>query len=178
VPAELPTISEELTPPFITLVNASLGEFAEWVDLAATEPHIASQYAQAQALDSLTYVAAANGLERLSRDLIGHFGRDFDVLVTPTMAVQPPPAGYIMEASHAAPDAPNEVVIGMVMFTAFGNVTGLPGISLPVHWSPEGVPIGAQIVGGPAGESELIRLAAQVERAAPWADRRPQAATA
>jgi amidase len=177
-PVEVATISEQLIPPFIALVNASLGEFATWVDLARTEPHIASQFAQGQAVDSLTYVAAANGLERLSRELIAPFGRDYDVVVTPTMGVQPPPAGSVMAASHAHPDAPSEVVIGMTMFTAFGNVTGLPGISLPVHWTPEGVPVGAQIIGGPAGESELIRLAAQVEQALPWAERRPQAATA
>jgi amidase len=177
-PVELATLSEELTPPFIALVNSSLGEYLDWVDMTEAEPHIASQVAQAQTLDSLSYVAAARGLEQLSRDLIAPFGRDYDVVVTPTMGVQPPPAGVVMEASHADPDAPSEIVLGMVMFTAFGNVTGLPGISLPVHWSSEGLPVGAQLIGGPWQEATLLRLAAQVEQALPWAGRRPEAATA
>jgi amidase len=83
-----------------------------------------------------------------------------------------------MEASHADPDAPSEIVLGMVMFTAFGNVTGLPGISLPVHWSSAGLPVGAQLIGGPWQEATLLRLAAQVEQALPWVGRRPEAATA
>ena len=58
-------------------------------------------------------------------------------------------------------------------FTAFGNVTGLPAISLPLHSTEEELPVGVQLVAGPWQEGPLIALAAQLESALPWADRRP-----
>jgi amidase len=177
-PVDIPTLSEELIEPFVLWVAASLGEHLADVDFTKVEPHIASQYAQAGEAASLLYVAAARTLERYSRELVAPFTRDFDVLVTPTMAIQPPPAGAILEASHAAPDAPNEAVIGMVTFCAFGNITGLPAITLPVHQADDGVPIGAQIVGSPWDEATLLRLAGAVEQATPWADRKAVLATA
>jgi len=61
----------------------------------------------------------------------------------------------------------------MVAFTAFSNITGQPAISLPLHRTGDGVPIGAQLTGGPWDEATLIRLAAHLEHAAPWAGQRP-----
>jgi amidase len=52
-------------------------------------------------------------------------------------------------------------------------MTGLPAISLPLHWSADGLPIGVQALGPTAGEPLLLRLAAQVEAARPWSDLRP-----
>jgi amidase len=87
------------------------------------------------------------------------------------MAIKPPPVGAVLEATHAAPEAPVEAVIGMVTFAAFANVTGLPAISLPVHWAADGMPVGVQIVGGPWDEATLLRLAGALEQALPWRDR-------
>jgi len=53
------------------------------------------------------------------------------------------------------------------------NATGQPAISLPLHQSREGLPIGVMLVGRPAAEATLLRLGAQVEAAAPWRDRHP-----
>jgi amidase len=172
-PVEVATVSEQLIGPFITLVEASLGEHVTEVDFDKAEPHIAAQFANATARSSLEYTQAAKMIELLSRDLMAAWGRDFDVLVTPTMGVPPAPAGAIMELSHTNPNEPAELVVATVAFTAFANVTGQPAISLPVHETEGGVPIGAQLVGAPFEEATLIRLAAALEQALPWADRQP-----
>ena len=177
-PAEVATVSEELIGPFIALVEASLGEALGIVDFDQAEPHIAAQIANATARSSLEYAQAARFVELLSRDLMAAWGRDFDVLVTPTMGVPPPPAGAIMELSHANPNEPAELVVATVAFTAFANVTGQPAVSLPVHETDDGVPIGVQLVGGPFEEVTLIRLASALEQALPWADRQPDLAQA
>jgi amidase len=169
---DVPTISEEMVPPFIALTQAGLADY-EGVDWSAVEPHIAHQRRAAGELGAYDYALAARTLELLSRRELGRFGRDFDILLTPTSAILPPPAGAILEAQHAAPDQPVLDVVASVAFTAFANVTGLPAVSLPLHWTDSELPVGVQLTGGPWQEAILIALAAQLEQAMPWADRRP-----
>jgi amidase len=175
---EVPTISEEMVPPFIALTQGGLADY-EGVDWTAVEPHIAHQRGLAGETGAYDYVLAARTLELLSRREVARWGRDFDVLLTPVSAILPPPAGSVLNAQHAAPDQPLFEVVASVSFTAFGNVTGLPAVSLPMHWTPEGVPVGVQLVAGPWQEAKLISLSAQLEQARPWAGRRaPVAQTA
>ena len=61
----------------------------------------------------------------------------------------------------------------VIPFTPAFNATGQPGISLPLHWTPEGLPVGVHFVSAYAREDLLIRIAAQLEQAEPWANRRP-----
>jgi amidase len=174
---EVPTISEEMVGPFIALTQGGLADY-EGVDWSAVEPHIAHQRAASGELGAYDYVLAARTLELLSRREVARWGRDFDVLLTPTSAILPPRAGSILEAQHAAPDQPVLEVVASVSFTAFGNVTGLPAVSLPLHWNDDGLPVGAQLVAGPWQDGALLALAAQLERARPWAERRPPLAQA
>ena len=58
-------------------------------------------------------------------------------------------------------------------FTAAFNATGQPAISLPLHWSEDGLPIGVQLVAPLGREDLLLRVASQLEQAVPWADRTP-----
>jgi amidase len=169
---EVPTISAEMIPSFIVLTQGGLADY-EGVDWSATEPHIAHQRQLAGETGAYDYVLAARTLELLSRQEVARWSRDFDVLLTPTSAILPPVAGATLEAQHATPDAPVGDVVASVSFTAFGNVTGLPAISLPLHWTDEGIPVGVQLTGGPWDEATLIRLSAQLELALPWAGRRP-----
>jgi len=169
---EVPTISEELVPPFIVLTQGGLADY-EGTDWSAVEPHIAHQRSQSSELGAYEYVLAARTLERLSRREVMRWGRDFDILLTPSSAILPPQAGAVLAAQHAAPDQPVLDVVASVSFTAFGNVTGLPAVSLPLHWTEHGLPVGVQLVAGPWREAGLIALAAQLEQAQPWAARRP-----
>jgi amidase len=169
---QVPTVSEELIAPFIVLTQGGLADY-DGVDWSAVEPHIAYQRQQSGEVSAYDYALAAHALERISRQETARWGRDFDVLLTPTCAGLPPAAGKILEAAHAAPEAPVPEVVASVSFTAFGNVTGLPAVSLPLHSTEEELPVGVQLVAGPWREELLIAVAAQLESALPWADRRP-----
>jgi amidase len=178
VEAAVPTISEELVPAFTAMAAAGLADY-EGVDWTRTEPH--NRHAHEVATTTLSayeYVVAAQTLERLSRREVARWGRDFDVLLTPTSAILPPLAGAVLAAQHAAPEAPAFETVASVSFTAFGNITGLPAISLPLYRTEEGLPVGTMLTGGPFDEATLIRIGAQLEAARPWADREPAIAGA
>jgi amidase len=103
---------------------------------------------------------------------------DHDVLLTPTLAKPPIPLGSLDPDPGAPALQMLEKASGFVPFTPVLNVTGQPAISLPLHQSADGLPIGVQLVGPPAGEELLLSLAGQLEQAAPWASRRPALAVA
>ncbi len=121
--------------------------------------------------DSGRYLRDVALHQALSRMIAGWFEMGHDLLLTPTMAEIAPKLGSFddsgadpMEAFHRA--------FPSGAFTALFNVTGQPAISVPLHWTPEGVPVGVQLVAPFGREDLLIRVAAQLERAQPWADRR------
>ena len=100
------------------------------------------------------------------------YGSGFDLLLTPTMAVPPPPLGSF-DHPPDQPLLPIAVATPMAIFTSGLNMTGQPAISLPLHWNDDGLPIGVQLVAAYGREDLLLRVSAQLEEAAPWADRRP-----
>jgi amidase len=98
----------------------------------------------------------------------------YDAILTPTLAALPALVGGIRDDDDPAADF--EAQKRFTPFTATYNVTGLPAISLPLHWAEVGevtLPVGVQLVGRPFGEAALLGLAAQLEAARPWHDRRP-----
>jgi len=176
VETEVPTVSEELMGAFIAMTAGGIADY-DGVDWEKVEPHNRHGYeAATKHVNAYDYVVAVRNLERLSRRETARWGRDFDVLLTPTSAILPPLAGSVLAAQHAAPEQPVFDTVASVSFTAFSNVTGQPAISLPLHWSAEGLPVGTMLTGAPFDESTLVRLAAQLEDARPWADRQPLAA--
>jgi amidase len=96
----------------------------------------------------------------------------FDLLLTPTLGEPPPPLGEFKPTADD-PTAPMQRAVPFGGFTAAWNVTGQPAISLPLHWNEQGLPIGIQLVAEYGGEDLLLRLAAQMEEAQPWAGRTP-----
>ena len=104
--------------------------------------------------------------------MAGWWTEGHDLLLTPTIAEPPPPLGTF----DSPPDNPLHGLFRaaeLVPFTPPFNVTGQPAISLPLHWNDDGLPIGVQLVAPFGREDLLLRVAAQLEAAQPWADRRP-----
>jgi len=117
------------------------------------------------------YVGMVNRVHAIARQ-IGAFFDDYDVLLTPALAEPPVELGVIDMMSDDA-DAYQERLWSFTPFTYPFNVTGQPAMSVPIDWSAQGLPLGAHFVGRYGDEASLFRLAAQLEEARPWADRRP-----
>lgn len=99
----------------------------------------------------------------------------YDAVLTPTLAQPPLPVGAIRDDADPARDFENQKAF--TPWTSAWNVTGLPAISLPLHWTAPtadrpALPVGVMLAGRQAGDEALLSLAAQVEGAAPWHDRR------
>ena len=94
----------------------------------------------------------------------------YDAVLTPTLAVPPLPVGAIRNDDDPAADF--EAQKAFTPWTSAWNVTGMPAVSLPLHWTPDGLPVGVMLAARPAEEELLLSLSAQIEGAAPWADRR------
>jgi amidase len=95
---------------------------------------------------------------------------DFDAVLTPTLAAPPAPVGYFEEVD---PPENFERQKRFAPYAAVYNVTGQPAVSLPLHWTDAGLPIGVMLAGRMGDEATLISLSAQIEAARPWHDRHP-----
>jgi amidase len=136
---------------------------------ARIEPINRALIEAARQTSSIRFNRALLGLRELARRIVGFWDR-FDVLVTPTLALPPVPVGWV--DVEGEPWQQFRRGYRFTPFTPAANVTGQPAISLPLSWH-DGLPIGVQLIGPPAGEDVLIRLSAQLEAALPWAGRRP-----
>jgi len=120
------------------------------------------------------FATAMGRLNRISRQAITATA-GFDALLTPTLAQPPQPVGWFC----GTPDDPVDPAEDFerqkrfTPFTAVYNASGQPAASLPLHWTEGGLPVGVMLIGRPAGEAALLALCAQLEQAAPWADRHP-----
>lgn len=123
-----------------------------------------------RAVSGAQFAAALGALNVFARRGIESIA-DLDVVLTPTLAMLPRPIGWFV-GDDGDPAADFERQKRFTPYTAMYNATGQPAISLPLHESTEGLPIGMMLVGRRAGEPVLFALAAQLEQAAPWAARR------
>jgi amidase len=145
-----------------------------------------------RATSGVDYLASVQRRHQHTRRLTTFFDT-YDLLLTPTLAKPPPSIGEfelpvplqrvadaLLKTRTARVLSLTKIVddmvdqnLGWVPYTQLANLTGRPAISLPLHWSPDGVPLGVQFVAPLGGEGRLIRLAAQLEEALPWRGRRP-----
>ena len=183
---------EEISPPWgdqdllpeFTRAFGPLVSFVTWIgsQLAGREPSTEdvepltwAMWEHSRELDSITYLAAQNRLEGVSRAVVG-FLAPYDVILTPGLAQLPVQIGEI----HGCGSDPWDHYRRSGFFTpytAMFNVTGQPAIALPLYQSDDGIPVAVQLAARPASEEVLISLATQLEQAVPWAQRRPEVAT-
>lgn len=158
-----PNIVELLRHLFATLFAYSAPLAAE--DL---EPTNRGLLAHAQQTSSLEYVRACVELQLWARRIVA-FWDDFDLLLSPTLALPAPRIGTLFADEEIASFGLHTYG----SYTVFANITGQPAISLPLGWPADGLPVGVQLTGRPADEAGLIRIASQLEAARPWRDRHP-----
>jgi amidase len=122
-------------------------------------------------LAAVPSMAAATRLQQFARRLVA-FLEPYDALLTPALAQRPLPIGTL-DTGAPKPMATFTASGLFTPFTPVFNATGQPAISLPLYQGADGLPLGVQVVGRPAGEGRLLGLAGQLEAARPWAGRRP-----
>jgi len=123
----------------------------------------------AQLVEAVTEAMKAN---RIAAAWWDEDGDGFDLLLTPTLG-EPSVTHGTFDSTPEEPLSGFFRAASFVPFTAQFNVSGQPGISLPMHWNDDGLPIGSQLVAAFGREDLLLQVAAQLETAQPWADRRP-----
>ena len=179
-PAWPAALAEDMRGPFTTVVAAWTAH-----DLAEIEKLLGREMTDAdmehdnlvlgqigRSVSAADYLLTVDQLHAWSRKVVAWwFGDDcYDLLLTPTIAKPPAPIGYL--SGPGGGDRLREYM----HYTAQFNITGQPAISLPLHWSAAGLPIGVQLVGAPYREDVLVAIAAQLEAARPWESRVPPVA--
>lgn len=149
----------------VTAWEALVGATAE------LEPLSAMSVERGRTMPATEYVEAIDALARWSRKVAAATA-PFDVVLSPTMAIIPPVLGTL------SGDQPLELAgpgwSAMAAFAIPYDVSGQPAVSLPLHRTADGLPIGVQLAAAFGREDLLFRLAAQIEQATPWADRWPE----
>jgi amidase len=123
-----------------------------------------------RAVSAETYLSNMEWLQAWCRRVVQWWepadgSQGFDILVTPTLAGPPPRIGHL-SGEHGGRNLRE-----IMAYTSQFNLTGQPAISLPLHWSSTGLPMGVQFVAAPFREDVLVRLASQLEVAMPWHQR-------
>ncbi len=172
--AHFRTIVATWTANDVAVLERTIGREAGPDDVEADNLALA---AIGRSVSGPAYVAAMLEVHRWCRTVLSWWhpadgSSGYDLLVTPTIAVPPPRIGYLSEPGKGGR------VFELLQYTAQFNVTGQPAISLPLHWSADGLPVGVQLVAAYGREDLLVRVAAQLEAAAPWADRVPPVSAA
>lgn len=117
------------------------------------------------------YAKSMNVIHATGRQL-ERFFEDWDLILSPVLLQPPVPLGYL-DTNDPDGDTYGAHFNAFWGFTSLYNASGQPAVSLPLHWTPEGLPVGMQFAAPFGAEARLLQLATQLEEARPWFDRRP-----
>jgi amidase len=156
-----------------TFIPRSMVGLRDWSrrvpDVALLDPRTRHNVALGRWADG-PLLGAARALERPFRARVGRVFRRADVILAPTTAQPPLPIGSIDGLGGWATD---RVIVGACPYAWPWNVLGWPGVNVPAGLTGDGLPVGAQLLGPGGSEPRLIALAAQLEAAERWHERRP-----
>jgi len=152
-----------------TLVEARAQQLGRSPADGELEPHIVALVEAGRSIDAADYLRAIQYFQKANRDLAA-FQTRYPVILSPTLAQPPVPLGML----HAAAADVRTRSTAFAPYTALANITGVPAMTVPLFDNAEGLPIGTQFMGRFGDEALLLRLAAQLEAARPWKDRRPR----
>ncbi|MCL5041278.1 MAG: amidase [Gammaproteobacteria bacterium] len=155
----------------ISQQEAALGREVTSNDLERANLELLEWGRQVSAVD---YALALDGVHQAAREMAA-FMDSYDMILSPTMAQLPPRLGEVsldLPLEEFGPRASR-----MSTFASLYNLTGQPAMSVPLYWTPDGLPVGVMFAARHGDERALIRLAAQLESAMPWFDKVPTLAT-
>jgi amidase len=170
-PPALDGLLVRIFPHIQTLISVPSSPLAWLSEMVGREVHAddldgpAVAAAQATPTSGAQLTDAINAIIRETQSVHDWWSSGHDILVTPTLRQPPWPLGLHGGAADAG------------VFPPTFSFTGQPALSLPLHWTPDGLPVGVQIVAAHGREDVLLQVAAQLEAAMPWVDRWPVVAT-
>lgn len=170
---------EETASAFMTVYAAGLASTIEAVKMyTGVEPSperlecmTLNLYDAGKKITAAQYLMAVTVLQRLSRQFAAFFEK-YDLWLTPTLGCPPLKIGTIDMSSPSASLADERIFV-LSQFTPIYNISGLPAVSLPLHWTAESLPLGVMFGAKFGNEGLLFSIAGQLEAAQPWKERHP-----
>lgn len=177
---QIPIDNAAMRRAFLTVINVSiartLADAAASLGREVTEKDVeAVTWAMSRQGIGTTAVSYSQAI--MASHQVGlamaRFHEKYDVVLSPTLGKPPVPLGILSLSPRSMADFGRDIV-EFGPYTALYNVTGQPSMSVPLHWTPDGLPVGVMFSGRFGDEATLLRLAAQLEKARPWAARKPR----
>ncbi|MEU1229570.1 amidase [Streptomyces sp. NPDC005828] len=180
VEQDLPGLTDEVGEAIGTVFGAAMAWIVGyWIHELGREPapqelepYTRAYWEHGRRVTGGDYLLAVTTLQSFARTVAGFLAR-YDACLTPTLAQPPLPLGEMTSTE----EDPWRTARNSAPFIAFpavvANLTGAPAMSVPLHRSPAGLPIGVHFLGRYGDESTLFRLAGQLERARPWSQQTP-----
>ncbi len=165
---------------FLTIINVSvaraLDDGAKMLGRPVTEKDVEPvtwvMAQQGQNVSSVAYARAIGTLHQIGL-MLAKFQQTYDIILNPTLGKPPVSLGLLSLTPKDMQTFTKEIT-EFSPFTAVYNATGQPSMSVPLHWTPNELPVGVMFTARFGDEATLFRLAAQLEKAKPWAERRPK----
>jgi len=173
VEAYFATFRDDYVARLPVALEASARMMHRPISSETVEPILLRVYGEARTRSAADYLRVLSNANLVTRQ-VGTFLESHDILLTPTLAVVPPPLGrYHSNRAGVSVDEFFEEFLTANPYAPLCNLAGLPAVSLPLGETANGLPIGVQFMSAFGREDLLIRLASFLEEASPWSHRTP-----